>query len=57
MQGLPVTNAEKTIELSYLIQINSWLALQPDLQYVMTPNTTPTIPNAWALQLRVEMSF
>jgi porin len=57
MQGVPVTSAEKTIELTYLIQVNSWLALQPDLQYVITPNTTTAIPNAWAFQLRVEMSF
>jgi porin len=57
MQGLPVTNAEKTLELTYLIQVNSWLALQPDLQYVITPNTTTAIPNAWAFQLRIEMSF
>jgi porin len=57
MQGLPVTRAEKTIELTYLIQVNSWLALQPDLQYVITPDTTTTTPNAWAFQLRIEMSF
>jgi porin len=57
MQGLSVTNAEKTIELTYLIQVNSWLALQPDLQYVITPNSTTAIPNAWAFQLRIEMSF
>ncbi len=56
-QGLPVTNAETAIELTYLIQVNSWLAIQPDLQYVVTPNTTPTIPNAWAFQLRIAMSF
>ncbi len=56
-QELPVTNAEKTIELTYLIQINSWLMLQPDLQYIITPNTTTAIPNAWAFQLRIEMSF
>jgi porin len=57
MQGLPVTNAEKTMELTYLIQVNSWLALQPDLQYVITPNTTSAIPNAWAFQLRMQMAF
>jgi porin len=57
VQGLPVTNAEKTIELTYLVQCNSWLALQPDLQYVIAPNTTTAIPNAWAFQLRVEVSF
>jgi len=56
MQGLPVTNAEKTIELTYLIQLNSWLALQPDLQYVISPNTTP-VANALALQLRFEITF
>jgi porin len=57
MQGLPVTNAEKTIDLTYLIQVNSWLALQPDLQYVITPNTTSAIPNALAFQLRFEITF
>jgi porin len=57
MQGLPVTAAETAIELTYLVQVNSWLALQPDLQYVVTPNTTTAIPNAWAFQLRVEVSF
>jgi porin len=57
MQGLPVTSAEKTIELTYLIPLTRWLALQPDLQYVITPNTTPAIPNALAFQLRIEMSF
>jgi porin len=57
MQGLPVTNAEKTIELTYLIPVNTWLAVQPDLQYVITPNTTTAIPNAWAFQLRFEIAF
>jgi porin len=57
MQGAPVTNAEKTIELTYLIPVNTWLAVQPDLQYVITPNTTTAIPNAWAFQLRFEIAF
>jgi porin len=56
-QGLPVTNAETAIELTYLAQVNRWLAIQPDLQYVVTPDTTPAIPNAWALQVRFEVSF
>jgi len=57
IQGSPVAKSEKTIELSYLIPLNAWLALQPDLQYVITPNTTPAIPNALAFQLRIEISF
>jgi len=56
-RGLPVTSAETAIELTYLVQVSSWLAIQPDLQYVVTPNTTPTLPNAWAFQVRFEMSF
>ena len=33
------------------------LALQPDLQYVIKPDTTRAIPNALALQLRFEITF
>jgi porin len=57
MQGLPVTNAEKTIEITYLMQLTKWLAVQPDLQYVIHPNADPTIANALAFQLRFEISF
>jgi porin len=57
MQGLPVTSAEKAIEITYLMQLTKWLAVQPDLQYVIHPNTDPTIANALAFQLRFEISF
>jgi porin len=56
-QDLPVTNAETAIEATYLWQVNGWLALQPDLQYVIRPNTTTAIPNALAFQLRIEVAF
>ena len=55
--GLPVENAEKSIELTYLMQLNSWLALQPDVQYIINPNTTPALSNALAVQLRFEVMF
>jgi porin len=57
MQGLPVTNAEKTIEITYLMQLTKWLAVQPDLQYVIHPSTDSTLSNALAFQLRFEISF
>jgi porin len=57
MQGIPVTGAERTIEITYLMQLTKWLALQPDLQYVMNPSTNPTIPRASAFQLRFELAF
>ena len=55
--ALPVSNAETTIELTYLMQVTPWLALQPDLQYILRPGTTPDVPNALAFQLRIEMSY
>jgi porin len=53
----PLTAAETAIELTYLAQLNTWLAVQPDLQYVIHPNTTTAISNAWALQMRFELAF
>jgi len=57
LQGIPVTSAEKAIEITYLMQLTKWLAVQPDLQYIIRPNTDPTIPNALAFQLRFEIAF
>jgi porin len=55
--GLAVRPSEVTIELTYLTQLNKQLAIQPDLQYVINPNTTPTIRNALMFQLRFEVAF
>ena len=56
-QGLPVNRAETAIEATYLAQINDWLAIQPDIQYVVRPNTDPTVKDALVLQLRMEVAF
>jgi porin len=55
--GLPVTAAETVIELSYLAQIASWLAMQPDLQYVNHPNIDPRLNGAVVAQLQFELRF
>jgi porin len=52
-----LTRAETTIELSYLTKVSKYLTVQPDLQYVIRPNTDPSIANAWVLQLRFEVAF
>ncbi|MDN8617765.1 carbohydrate porin [Variovorax ginsengisoli] len=49
--------AETAVELSYLTQITKWLIVQPDLQYVMRPNGSFTLRNAWVAQLRFELTF
>ena len=56
-QGIPVNRAETAIEATYLAQINDWLAIQPDVQYVVRPNTDPTIKDAFVFQLRAEIGF
>jgi porin len=56
-QGMRAQRSEVTIELTYLAQIGAHLAVQPDLQFVINPNTDPRIKNAVALILRFELSF
>jgi porin len=57
MAGLPVTAAETAIELSYLSQIASRVAMEPDFQYVVHPNTDPRRSGAVVAQLRFEFRF
>jgi porin len=55
--GVPVNAAETTLEVSYLAQLTPWIAVQPDVQYVIHPNTDPAIANATVLQMRVTVTF
>jgi porin len=55
--GIPVAAAETTFEVSYLVQATPWLAIQPDAQYVIHPNTDPRVPNATVAMVRLEVSF
>jgi porin len=55
--GEPTGRFEAAIELTYLVQIASWLGVQPDFQYVIQPNTDATVPSGRAFQLRFEVAF
>jgi porin len=48
---------ETAIELTYRLQALPWLALQPDVQYIMNPGTDPALDNAWVVGLRFELSW
>jgi porin len=37
---------ELAFEGTYLIKVNDWLKIQPDIQYIVNPGATGTIPNA-----------
>jgi porin len=56
-QGIHEKRSEVTLELTYLAQLGAHLAVQPNLQFVMNPNTDPMIKNAVAFILRFELSF
>lgn len=55
--GLSPTAAETALELGYLAQVKSWLTMEPDVQYVIHPNTNPSLQNATVAQLRFVMTY
>ena len=55
--GEPTEPFEAAIEVTYLAQVASRLAVQPDFQYVIHPNTGATAPNGRAFQFRFEVAF
>jgi porin len=55
--GRPVNAAETSVELTYLAQVTPWLGLQPDVQYVIHPNTDPHAGNATVVQFRSKLAF
>lgn len=48
---------ETAIELTYRVQCLPWLALQPDVQYIINPGTDPSLDNALLIGLRFELSW
>jgi len=44
--GRPVTGAEVNVEATYAAPVTPWLTLIGDVQYVVNPNTDPTISDA-----------
>jgi porin len=55
--GTPVNAAETALEVSYLVQLAPWIGVQPDVQYVIHPNTDPGVANATIVQIRAQVTF
>lgn len=51
------TATETSLEVTYYAPITDWLALHPDIQYVINPNTTTAVENALVVQFQVEVSL
>lgn len=54
--GIPMLKGETAVECTYLAPLTSHLAVQPDLQYVVHPNSERRRKNALAMSLRFEIS-
>ena len=48
---------ETQLELTYRAQIKPWLALQPDVQYIVNPNMDLNLKDAWVFGVRTELNF
>jgi porin len=48
---------ERIAEIDYNVQIAPWLSVRPNLQYVMRPGGTGTIPNAVVFGLHTGVTF
>jgi len=55
--GPPAAKGETTIECTYLAPVTSRVAIQPDLQYVIHPDSRRTTKNALVALLQFEISF
>ncbi len=50
-------NEELVLELVYKVQATPWLAIHPDLQYVIHPGGDATLDNAWVAMLRIDVTL
>ncbi len=48
---------EMVFEWSYQIAINKWMWIQPDVQYIVNPGATGSIPNAWVIGAILNVNF
>lgn len=55
--GTPVKRSETNIEVSYKAQLTPWLAVQPDVQYIMNPGMDPSRGHALQVGARFEVLF
>lgn len=50
-------SSETVIEMTYRAQLQSWLAVQPLLQYIFNPNMNAALQDAWVTGVRLEVAF
>ena len=56
-QGLQPTAFEMNIEMTYLFVTSSFINIQLDGQYIVNPNTTKNVKNAFVIGTRMQLTF
>lgn len=54
--GHEIERYERNVELTWRVPVGEHVVLQPDVQYVMNPGAERTVPDAWVVGIRVELS-
>ena len=57
LAGIAATAAESATEITYRIQANKWLAVQPLIQWHRNPGADSAIPSATVIGVRVEVAL
>jgi carbohydrate-selective porin OprB len=55
--GSTATGAEMALEFTYQAQFTKWLAVQPDIQFIINPGGTQDLNNALVIGARAVMTF
>lgn len=57
LAGISATAAESATELTYRVQVNGWLAVQPLVQWYRHPGADSAVPRAVVVGTRVELAL
>ena len=44
-------------ELTYSDNLTPWFTIQPDIQYIIDPDTNPALQNAWSWEHGLRLNF
>jgi len=55
--AIDASETETAIEVSYRLALHERVTLQPDIQYIIDPDTNPQLDNAWVLGVRAELAL
>ena len=55
--GQNIDAAEVALEATYAFNVSPYMVIQPDLQYIINPDTNPAVANALVLGARIQLNL